>query len=137
MYGLSVKESDAGSGNFEVGYGVYFSSANPTSYILFADENQNGGYDGESESVEVFTVRRGYSISSFCAVLPSGVERCAPGELSHLAISFARPDPDAHIKSDIAADIYGSATVTVLAPDGETTRTVSIESTGQIAVESQ
>ncbi len=137
IYGLSVRETAAGSGDFDTGYGVYFSSASPTSYILFADADHDGVYDGESESVEVFSVRRGYRISSFCATLGSGVERCSPTELSYLAISFERPDPDAQIKSDLGNDVYGSARVIVLAPDGVSTRVIEVESTGQIAVESE
>ncbi len=137
IYGLSVRETSSGSGNFDTGYGVYFSSANPTSYILFADMDHDGTYDGEAESVEVFSVRRGYRISSFCATLSTGVERCGPAELSSLAISFERPNPDALIRSDLSNEIYGSATIHVLAPDGTSTRRIEIASTGQIAVESE
>jgi len=135
IYGLSIKESAQGSGNFGVGYGIHFSSANQTSYILFADVNGNAVYDGESESVEVFTVRRGYRIASACATLSSGAERCAPGELVSLSVAFKRPDPDSLIRSDIAGETYGSARIVILAPDGTSSRTVSVESTGQIAVE--
>lgn len=134
VYGLSVREQGVGSANFDVGYGVHFSGANPTTYILFADEDRDSRYD-EGESVEVFTLRRGYRITAACATLvQSGAERCTPGELSSLSIAFRRPDPDALIRSDLVSESYGTATITLLAPDGESARVISVASTGQIEV---
>ena len=135
VYGLSVKERAVGSADFNVGYGVYFSGANPTAYTLFADADRDSRYD-EGEAIEVFTLRRGYRIVQACGTLiPSGALRCTPGELASFSIAFRRPDPDALMRSDLVNETYGTATITVLAPDGTSTRRVSVASTGQIEVE--
>lgn len=130
-FALSVRQLDGGV--FSTGYGTYFASANPTTYILFADRNRNFRYDGEGESVEIFSVRRGYGIARFCASLASGVEKCAPGELTALSITFDRPEPDAIIRSDLGNDVYTSAFLEIASPEDVRMR-VDIESTGQISV---
>jgi hypothetical protein len=38
-YGLSVRETGKGTGNFSTGYGVSFGTINPTEYYIFADKN--------------------------------------------------------------------------------------------------
>ena len=132
-YGLSVREVGTGTGFFDTGYGVYFAENAPTSYVLFADRDKDGLYDGGAELVEAYTLGRGNTIQSFCGVLSSGVEKCVP-LLSFLSVVFIRPDPDAIIKSSISGDTYSSARIVVQSPQG-TQREVNVEVTGQISVE--
>ncbi len=133
VYGLSVREFGTGSGEFDIGYGVHFDEATPTSYILFVDRDKNGVYGGVTENVEIFTLRQGNTIQGFCATLSSGVEKCSGGGFTTLDIVFVRPDPDANIRSDIAGDLYESARVTVESRQG-VTRTIDVVATGQISV---
>ena len=138
VYELSTREVAIGSGVFGGGYGIYFSSANPTTYILFADINKNSAYDGEGESVEVFSVKAPYGIAKFCAITAGGAEHCAPcatgctALASALSVAFSRPNPDAIIKTDIGSS-YGSAVITVESPTG-VRKEVAVASTGQISV---
>jgi len=133
VFGLSVREFGVGSGTFDIGYGVHFDSGVNDSYILFADRNRNSVYDGSQEIVEVFTLRRGNTIAQLCGVLPNRTEKCSPGGIAYLDIVFERPDPDAIIKSDVAADTYTTARITVRSPRG-VERNVVVIFTGQISV---
>jgi prepilin-type N-terminal cleavage/methylation domain-containing protein len=134
VYGLSVRQSTS-STPFDVGYGVNFDITNPTSYILFADGNNNSRYDtSPSEALNVFTVNHADKISSLCGTDSAGAQTCSSGGvLTRLTIVFKRPNLDAQISSNVAGGVYQTATITVSSPNNNT-RTVSIASTGQISV---
>jgi prepilin-type N-terminal cleavage/methylation domain-containing protein len=130
VYGLSVKQY---ANNFQVGYGVRFSGT--SSYTFFADTNANKVYDSGTDAiVQVYSIGQGHFISRFCGVRASGAEECSnsPSPIDHLDIVFFRPDPDANISSNIVGP-YSRAKIVVGSPSGET-RTVTIESTGQVSV---
>ncbi|HEY4502422.1 MAG TPA: type II secretion system protein [Candidatus Paceibacterota bacterium] len=137
-YGLSVREQNVSGSGFETAYGIYFSASDPTSYIFFADANRNGEYDGDSscdgECIDRFSLGRGYIISELCAVLAGGTSHCmSTGELTYVAISFDRPDPDAIFHTNQGSGVYEEVTVVVRAPRGRE-QNVSVASTGQIGV---
>lgn len=137
VFGLSVSEFGTGTGEFDVGYGVHFDSGDNTSYILFADrepKDQRYNDDDDSETVDVFNIHKGNTISLFCGVLSSGTEKCSSTDISHLDIVFERPNPDAIITSNIAGESYSSAKIVVRSPQGKE-RTIIIGITGQIYVE--
>src|SRR3569623_492425 len=78
VYGTSIRESSIGAFDANTSakaYDVYFSSGSTGSYILFADNNNNGQYDS-GENVQVFTLSTGYVISKFCATTSTSVQRC-------------------------------------------------------------
>lgn len=77
------------------GYGLYFNLANPSTYILFADEDENRVYSGSSELVEEISLEPGVVING---LLPS----------SPLHIVFMPPDPVVTIQGDASIN---SATV--------------------------
>lgn len=133
VYGLSVREFSAGSGEFDIGYGVHFDKDTPTFYILFADRNDDSLYNGVSEIVEVFNIKNGYGVSRFCAVVSSGTEECTPSTIRFLDIVFKRPDPEANISSNTGIKRYNKAEITVSSPQGQE-RVISIWGTGQISV---
>ena len=132
VYGLSTQSHQ---GQFQVGYGIHFAS--PTQYLLFADldSENNKRYDaGVDQVVSQFTLGRGHTIKRFCGVTNSAVDECSDSvvPIPHLDIGFLRPNPDATITSDSPSD-YSIARIVIQSVGGET-RTVSIQSTGQISV---
>lgn len=133
VYGLSTQ---AFAGEFQVGYGVHFAS--PTEYILFADTDpvRNRRYDaGVDQVVRQYTLGRGFTVSNLCGTRVDQSVECSLSStaLEHLDIAFLRPNPDATITgSDPKA--FSSAKITIQSRSGET-RTISVQSTGQISVQ--
>ena len=143
VYGLSVREFEAGTGQFVNGYGIHFAAGSPTTYFLFADlpPGEDKKYSGSEEIAEVFTLYQGNVVARFCGVLPGGVERCSDGDpsITSLDIFFSRggfPALPAIIKSDLPAESYGQAKIVVRSRSGSE-RSVLVASTGQISVEQQ
>ena len=137
-YGLSVREQTISGSSFETAYGIYFNASEIASYVFFADTNRNGECGSDSscagELIDRFFLGRGYVVSDLCATKPGGTKRCmSTGELTYLAISFDRPDPDAIFRTDFTGEVYEEVTITVRAPKGRE-QNISVASTGQIAV---
>lgn len=150
VYGVSVRESAAGSGSFAQGYGVYFSNsglADNTHYFIFTDTNGNGQYNA-GEELPRFTIGNGrgtdYRIYKFCAHAASG-DQCSFGTaltINLLSIYFRRPNPDACFATSQnagacavgASPVYDYAYVQLEMVGGTDVRTVKVTSTGQIEV---
>ncbi|MBY0539407.1 prepilin-type N-terminal cleavage/methylation domain-containing protein [Patescibacteria group bacterium] len=136
VYGVSVQQYNS---SFKSGYGVHVEAGNGAEYIFFADTNGNKTYDKDADAiVKRYTLNAQHSIVKFCGIKSTGVEECSDGSttigIDNLDIVFFRPDPDAYISSD-RTDMYSSAKIAVGSTAGEM-RTVSVASTGQIAVSS-
>lgn len=134
-YGINVREFKPDN-TFDIAYGIHLAADSPTEYVLFADRNDNGVYDGDMdcgspECVERFRLQGGYSLD-FCG-LSGGSRECA-GAIDRLAIMFKRPSPDAIVRSDLGE--YGSAQIAVRSPKGAE-RFVSVYATGQVSVEAE
>ncbi len=132
VYGLSTQSF---AGQFQLGYGVHFQGGD--SYLLFADldEDKNRRYDaGVDQIVELYTLGRGHTVLRFCGITSEGTEDCSDNDaaLEHLDVSFLRPNPDATITGS-GPNVYSSARI-VLTSRANETRTVTIQSTGQISV---
>lgn len=132
VYGLSTQ---AFSGEFQVGYGIHFEGQ--TQYLLFADldEDRNKRYDpGIDQVVEQYTLGRGHTILRFCGIKSDTTEECSDNQaaLTHLDVGFLRPNPDATVTGDSPTP-YSSAKIVIQSRSDET-RTVTIQSTGQISV---
>jgi Tfp pilus assembly protein FimT len=132
VYGLSTQSY---SGQFQVGYGIHFAS--PTQYLLYADLDvaNNKRYDaGVDQVVAEYTLSRGHSVLRFCGLRSDSTEDCSDNTaaLTHLDVAFLRPNPDATITGDSPTP-YSIARITLQSKSGQT-RTVSIQSTGQISV---
>lgn len=148
VYGLSVKKSGTGAGNFDAGYGISIDSADTTSYYLFSDLNNNGLYDGDSscvmgsECVQKNTLRGGIKIDKTGGICGTafggGATVCSPFDVVSLHVTFIRPNPDASIifiKSSGGPSLkYKTAQITLVSPLGSQAR-VTIENTGQISVQ--
>lgn len=135
VFGLSVREFAVGGvSEFNVGYGVYFSSGTTGSFVFYADRNRNNQYDS-GELVETFTLGHGNFIKRLCAVTGAGARRCSDtGDINWLSVTFLRPLPDATIKTSNPSESYASAEVHVSSPQGKE-RTVLSGVTGQISVQ--
>lgn len=144
-YGISVR--NAGSGNFNVLYGMHFEKSEwgATHYQFYADTSNppTGAYvSGQGEEVvPAYVIGRGYYIADLCATPGGGTETCG---VSKLDIVFKRPEPDAHIT---AGDGTGetciqnpdvdhckeSARIIVASPRGDM-MSIVVGATGQISV---
>lgn len=132
VYGLSTQSY---AGEFQVGYGVHFQGS--TQYLLFADLDpaHNKQYDaGVDQVVQTYTLGRGHTILRYCGVRSDSTEDCSDGAaaLTHLDIGFLRPNPDATVTGDSPTP-YSSAKI-VIQSRADETRTITIQSTGQISV---
>jgi prepilin-type N-terminal cleavage/methylation domain-containing protein len=148
VYGTSVRENAPGAfdtNSAARGYGIYFSSASPTTYILFADSStsvtpNNGTYDSGTDTiVQTYKLSSGYTINNFCVVNASNVSTCSPS-ISSMSILFRRPDPDSCFSTNTnpnicainATPLYTSAYVQI--KSNSDTRGVNVTLTGQISV---
>lgn len=143
VYGVSVLGSQSGGGTqYAPAYGLYFDRTTPNSYILFADFNNNGVYDAASETVKVFSVSTGYTISELCVKLPLGTNRCTGSDdstgtktINNISILFRRPNPDAVFGSSITTEKnYISAWIQIKSAAGSP-RSVLVTTPGQITVQ--
>lgn len=134
VFGVSVKQYGAG---FQLGYGIRFSDK--TSYELFVDTNKNRLYDAEDTIIRTYGIQNGFSVKQFCGITADNVSHCSTdtqNPITHLAVVFLRPDPDAFMSSNEPNVLYSRGTITITAPGGGT-RAVSVASTGQISVQNQ
>lgn len=102
------------------GYGIYYSTNNPTQALLFADLNDNKSYDvAGGELVETINLYSGVRIS---ALSPS----------SPLVVFFRAPEPRTFINGLSS----GTATITLqLISNTAETRRVIVNASGQINIE--
>ena len=141
-YGTSIRAFGGGFG--AEAYGIYVNINSPGTYILFADDNDNGQYDTSptNELVNTFTFSSNYAITDICALYQGSQNECASTNfIDWLAITFRRPNPDACIETDLRQDLcdaspvadYSQGYIRIRGPSG-TTRSVTVTPTGQIAV---
>lgn len=132
VFGVSVRQYND---DFQLGYGVRF--ADSTSYSLFVDVNRDKAYDAGDTIIRSYALQRGFTLQEFCGITAEGFAHCSTDSASpitHLAIVFLRPEPDATMTSNEVGASYSRATITIGSPGGDT-RTVEVASTGQISVQ--
>jgi prepilin-type N-terminal cleavage/methylation domain-containing protein len=132
-YGLSVKGASTGvSVSFDLAHGVHFDTANPQSYLLFADVNSDFQYTPATpniEKVEGLKIQGGYKISKLCT-LAGVVETCT---VTSLDITFKRPDPDATVYAN-GILTPNDAIIYIQSPQN-TSKKIIVRSTGQISIQ--
>lgn len=149
VFGLSVRESSAGSAIFP-GFGVYFTMADPFSFIIYTDHDNNRryGYAGVDcsapsnlECVERVRIANGDNIKDICVYDSNNVRRCVVSSpqvgLDYLNIIFVRPDPDANIIGTYGSvdTTYARAEIELEPPQKNFSKSVMVWSTGQISVQ--
>ncbi len=114
--------------DFRRPYGLYFTTANRTQYIVFIDMNDPGepghGYYNPGEQLEVRKLDSRFSINRLCSAT-----NCA---LTALSVTFQRPDFDAVMNNGTVID--GKVEVVSLSNTANL-RVVSVNAAGQITVE--
>ena len=134
-------------------YGIYFSAADPYSFILFADFD---GVDGvpdkkynhaseplcnNSECIEKIIIPGGDGIKDVCGIVsetPEKIKKCSRNsELDYANIVFVRPDPDANIIGTLinTDTVYQSIEISVEPPKKDFCKTIKVWLTGQISIE--
>lgn len=93
-YGISAKETFAGSGNFDIPYGVHFDINKPNGFLFFEDTNKDYMYiDTDDNVISTYTVKPGYALSGLCRVKDDGnSDKC---KVECLSTTFRRPSPNA------------------------------------------
>jgi prepilin-type N-terminal cleavage/methylation domain-containing protein len=155
--GFDVRETQSlaisvrgNSNQFREEYGIYFDLSNPTSYLLFQDDNTNGNqspvrYHAGEEIGVPYKVDPRFKIMNLCVSNSSG-RTCTSQDastagtettntsLTTLAVAFRRPDFDAELYSP---QISGLNSVEVHFGNDDITnvKKVIIYSSGQISVE--
>jgi prepilin-type N-terminal cleavage/methylation domain-containing protein len=134
-YGLTVKEVTPGGGQFSFAYGVHFDPTNdPNNYYIFADINANHKYDAGAEIIEKYPLRNNVKVGGIC-----DGSSCPPTNARTLDILFLRPNPDAGIyfydvNGTLVAGPSTTGKITLSSFQGKT-RTITVESTGQVSVQ--
>lgn len=105
-YGLSVKQTSQGSGEFDKAYGIAFDTQlNTKAYYLYVDKDGDGFYDGDdtcnplSECIKKELILNAAWISGFCGIDASGAstQTCPVNSVRQMSVTFRRPNRDAFI----------------------------------------
>ncbi|HVW82494.1 MAG TPA: prepilin-type N-terminal cleavage/methylation domain-containing protein [Candidatus Paceibacterota bacterium] len=155
-FGVSSRNSGAIA---NAGYGIDFSTANLSSYVLFVDNHPNncgpgslpsckpgnGVYNAGADGlVSTYTINAGIGVSKLC-VYRGGSSYCSGGgsNLFALDIVFTRPNTAANIAFLKNAALYPGdqgpgdpltgACITLSTPDGTSQRGISVSSVGQVS----
>lgn len=129
------------------GYGIHLQKGTTDSFIFFADTSPaiNSSctrpdckpgdqlYSSADTLVQTYRLGNGMSVSDFCVSGAGGVS-CASSNgagLSSLDIVFARPNPDASIRTD-GFTSYAAACLKISSKDGQSSRFVSVAASGEI-----
>ena len=136
-YGLNVQRDEAGA-SYDVSYGIRFDSATPQEYVLFIDRTRLGDGVDFDAVFETFELAPGYRILDVCATTNTAATRCfssgGASQIGRMDIVFDRPNPDANFSTDLVADSYVNATITLSGPRGAT-RDIEVLPTGFINVQ--
>ncbi|HEY0220974.1 MAG TPA: type II secretion system protein [Candidatus Paceibacterota bacterium] len=144
-YGLNVRETTVGSGNFSSAFGVYFHPNNdPTNYYIFVDNNPaNGKYDAGAgcgtvgtECIQSISIRNGVRVIDIDSTDGCGSANSARS----LNIMFRRPNLDASLNFVNNGGNFvcnspprSGAKIVVRSKNGVQTE-VTVQSTGQVYV---
>ncbi len=146
-YGINVRGDVTTGGNqFNVGYGVHFSTEENTSYTTFIDRGDpddtssigNSQYDID-EKITTYILERGNTISDICSKIISGTGSSISTEVNCEAqtidITFQRPNPDARfvVFPDTVIPAQ-EVTIKVTNRDGDICKSISVNTNGQISI---
>lgn len=143
-YGLNVQGYNS-TNSFNYPYGIHFSSAaGNKQMIFFADSNPtNGVYNSGTDGlITTYTLARGGDVKSVCVGTGSGALCTSPSN-GIVDITFKRPDPNAIIVAPGSSSCPTNAPPCAYAEiklenaSKNSTRTIVVRGTGEIAVQNQ
>lgn len=110
-YAMGVRAfNDPAAGIVYPAYGVHFEKQEPNKFIIFADINNNGQYNGNQELAEEFILNK-VKIADLCVNYDSSPPgRCNQTDID---IVFKRPDPAITIKSQSQGGNFSDGAVIV------------------------
>ncbi len=138
-YGIGVRAQTTGtvtSSDFQNAFGFHVDLSNPSQWVLFQDKNNDGAY-GISEVYQTyrFQNQNGSKFTAIC-VAQANNTACAPGgPTTAIDIMFKRPNPEAFFRSNVGV-VTGPVYLVINTQANNNCRTVIVETTGQIHVES-
>ena len=101
-------------------YGIYFDTASPTSYKIFADKNNNNQYDSSDDDVETISFE-------------SGIEISALSSEPNLHLTFSLPDAFTSIKPSSTSAFITIKRTGLSCP--QNCKNIIIINTGQVNIE--
>lgn len=113
------------------GYGAYFTTSTPGSYILFADIDGGYDYDGSSELVEEVSIEGKIEIKGL------DFQPCPSWSCTHLIVVYTPPDPIVTVKVKLGAGWQDSTSASggIRLGNGGQTKNLLINKAGLIYVE--
>lgn len=117
------------------GYGIYFDEGSPSSYVIFADCNENKKYEGSglacgptgteyTEHVETIELEREVQIND--------IQKEGGGSPDKIYITFIPPDPETHIVPPVGSE---PSWCEIILGVNAKTKTIKINKAGLIEVE--
>ncbi len=117
---LRAQQYSCAAGNI-AGYGAYFNILNPSSYVIFADCNNNQKYDANVDGViETLGFENGISMQSVSQ--------------NAFSIVFVPPEPVTSIKNEAGSQL-SSAQIVLLAQGSAAAKFVTISNNGVINIQ--
>ncbi len=103
-FGVSIKQTQSGSTDFNKPYGIAFDLQTPTNFFIYSDTNGDRKYDGAvactgaDECREKSILRGGVSVRRVCAAYMNDTITCFSGAARYLVLTYVRPNPEPVIK---------------------------------------
>jgi hypothetical protein len=143
------------------GYGMHLASANPNSYLLFADvtataaapswcpaatvagtpEDKAGNclYDGINETFQTYALTKGFTISDFCGKTGTGLKCMSTGDINSLDVVFLRPNTISILTGLLSGPSgtksqFSCVQISVKSPSGSAVQTIRISQLGEVSV---
>ncbi|MDR3557975.1 MAG: hypothetical protein P4L61_00430, partial [Candidatus Pacebacteria bacterium] len=149
-YGLNVQGYNS-TNSFNYPYGIDFNTSLNTQnqMILFADSSVNGTgygdgiYNSGDNAITTYTLARGGLIKGLCvsntALPPSNSNPCPTPNTTAVDVTFRRPNPNAIIWATVGgtSQKWAYAAIQVENASKNSTRTIVVNQTGEIAVQNQ
>jgi len=111
------------TGSVRPRYGVEFDTGSPDSYVLFADDNNNGTRQPSDLVIETIVLEKGVTINQLSVGDP-------PVSRTKIWITFSPPDPTTEIRGPAITSIGRIQII-----GGDKTKTIAVNNAGLIFIE--